>query len=601
MADSNTTLSLVKGRIINVVCRPYVVDHMLQNSDGEDMRIFRGDIVTFNVSMSDGIIPKEATKFRIIAKPYKGLGMVGGDTLFAKETNITSESALPLSILFGSEETGAEAGQYLISFIFVNAEDGIVTAAAGILQLIESGNDKHFIPPPAFRDEVFAARDQVLASQANVQEMTAEVKEALIATVDAMNASMQIKADVGALKTATETLTEEARNYTASAQILEERSREHVNHSEDAAQLSTAEAERARREADRANDEANRAVGIQDPNGLLKKLGLTREKRDAMLAPTGGWARIPRSATELLIPLPLSFAITADTSSFNLGTNNDFFSSYLYPGLGIRLAFQSPALIACRYNVAQQQYCQDNFSLSEVPLGMHTFVTTISDERRAGNQYRLTMRLWVDGVERTGSAYAAGIPEDSTISAQADYVIGGGSAYAVSRIAAMVGSYSRAMIFDRLLTEAEVADYNNGNDPVGAIVSLKDVNGSQWRDVSGNGHHATLYNDNTGAKPRDIFVMSDIGIWTAAGTKYFLSSTDKVLPANCRFNLILTANAACTVAVKNGSGVQYASVPLAAGIPYDAGNFINTTDGKLSFTPNISAVTINANLEIRKF
>ena len=337
---------------------------------------------------------------------------------------------------------------------------------------------------------------------------------------------------------------------------------------------------------------------------------LTKEDRDGFQL-NGGQLIVPTSInnTGMTMHAPLTIALTISEfkgwgEAAPTRTHRTFIGNYSYGTYGLGLAYVVASRgLEFRYGIGNggnMGYTAPNFTLAD---GVNTVILSVSDELESG---RLPVVMRQNGKALTGSYY--GNLTTATFSTNAELRIGGATTYYTSsaEVGGMIAKISRVAFFNRVLTDAEMSAYERGEMPDNPAMFLGDGAGKQWRDASGNGNHANpLLGESQASKHRDVFINSERPAWTASGTKYLLHATEKILPDNCQFSPILLADKNCTMAIKDSTGAVYASVPLTAGVPVNAGTFFNLTDGRIALTPSALVggypLTVSVNLEVRKF
>ena len=379
--------------------------------------------------------------------------------------------------------------------------------------------------------------------------------------------------------------------------------------------LETASATYAAR-LDSVDDEiASLSADVQLSAGLV----LTKEDRDGFNM-NGGVMAIPGAKSNLGMAAyaPLSFLMTvSDFKSWGASTHPTrlVFGNYSYNTTGFYLVYRPSdgKLIFVYYSAAGgQSYFAVELLGFDISNNANTLAVIIGDDVVAGE---LSLKIRNNGRDLaqtvTGRRLeAVAFSTNNPIRFGGALSTGGYTGNATD--GGMDAKISRFAIFNRVLTDDEIALYEAGGMPAGAVMQLEDTAGNQWRDVSGNGNHATLDGSGTiekgtatASKNRDTFINSEVPAWTASGTKYLISDSRKILPDNCQFSPILLADKNCTMAIKDSTGAVYASVPLTAGVPVNAGTFFNLTDGRIALTPSALVggypLTVNVNLEVRKF
>ena len=372
----------------------------------------------------------------------------------------------------------------------------------------------------------------------------------------------------------------------------------------DALQEIAAHSLNASNAASSATESAQKCLGMSED---LNRIRFMKKDRDGFQL-NGGQLIVPTSINNTGMRTYAPFTIGITISDFKgwgegTGTHRTIIGNHSYFPNGFLLAYEmSGKQLSIRYaedsdgvqNV--MYYTVPNFTFDE---GVNTLTVSISDEFANGC---LPITIRKNGKVLSGSHTAFGLKQ-AAFRAGGALRIGGSTTYYVNSVSTggIEAKFSRFAFFGRVLTDDEIQAYETGEMPENPAMLLDGGAGAQWRDISGNGNHANLaFGEPCAVKHRDTFINNETMLWTASGTKYFLSSTEKILPDNCKFNVVLTASVDCSVVLKNGANIEYANIVLFAGVPEDLGSFINIDDGKISLRPSVSSVTINTNIEIRK-
>ena len=492
---------------------------------------------------------------------------------------------------FKSADTGGYSGSGVMTVQLLDADGEMVNSANYNLVVYETNTPEIFDPPESFRDEVAELSKRAIAAVATIDGLASDAERSAGIAADSMRGAVN---SAGAASVSASEAYDSRTSASASATAASASAAKAAQSAKDAAETVELVAEKLE-------------THVADISSLQR----LKAPREGMRL-DGGVIKVPGSASKLLLSAPFSVGIIMDISDAGTPVNNNWLiaGTNTPPGRGVDL-YYIPS--SGRYQFSYRTdmgYCTMIFPSQPAPSGLVGLVLTVSNEWMSYNENTgkgcLDVRLYINNVEAQRQVYAGEL-SGKTIPTQADWHIGGSASnvYVSSTEAAgsygLYGDFHNAVIYDRVLSASEISAYHAGKVPVNPRMWLNRGAGLQWRDDSGGGLHGFAIRDGEECIRHDAYVMDDEMTWTSSGTKYVLLSTEKVLPDNCRFNAVLMSDTACSVSLKNGAGAEYANVELEAGAPFDAGTFINTTDGKLSLTPSVPTVTIKTNLEIRRF
>ena len=612
-------------KIIQINADAFDSDSPRDASTSAPVRFRRGDTITVDVLLSMRGVPISADGFRNATMEILDVGSVNSPSprplnllmwrrLEEIETPEASADGLPLPgarhlrFTFTKEESAVERGEKWLR-LYADFEGGKrVTFASGWIYVDDNFSaDASALPleSPEFigRSEL----EETYYSRAEMDELRGRLDSQFAGLSALASEASAHAAEAREFAAEAGTSGKSAGESAASAQSDAARAAEALSGAEGLKTAAAASAGSASESAALAGAYASELRGVSES---VWSFGRLKAPREGMRL-DGGVIKVPGSASKLLLSAPFSVGIIMDISDAGTPVNINWLiaGTNTPPGRGVDLHYIPSS---GRYQFSYRTdmgYCTMIFPGQPAPSGLVGLVLTVSNEWMSYNENTgkgcLDVRLYINNVEAQRQVYAGEL-SGKTIPTQADWHIGGSASnvYVSSTEAAgsygLYGDFHNAVIYDRVLSASEISAYHAGKVPVNPRMWLNRGAGLQWRDDSGGGLHGFAIRDGEECIRHDAYVMDDEMTWTSSGTKYVLSSTDKVLPDNCRFNAVLMSDTACSVSLKNGAGAEYANVTLAAGAPFDAGTFINTTDGKLSLTPSVPTATIKANLEIRR-
>jgi len=255
-----------------------------------------------------------------------------------------------------------------------------------------------------------------------------------------------------------------------------------------------------------------------------------------------------------------------------------------------------------------------SFAQTLFPAGRHAVALTVNNAWRGGTTGQLDTALYVDtpNVASSGTVLSSGATsfDFSGGNATLPLAIHVASSYASSTTASTVPlRISRIMRFNSVLPAARqssgysIEQFMAGEEPPASMMPvlwLESRQGNQWRNRISSTAHAVI--EGAAYTLESPSVNVNTLTWAADGTaKAFLSSTNNVIPANCKITVSAMSTATVDIIVTDGAASPTTLITtqtLTANVWREVGTAFVATACKLAIDP-ASSITGSISVQVK--